>query len=237
MAIYRLVRDDYSSWYLEMIKPEYGKPIDSTTYEHAIEYMDALLRLLHPFMPFITEELWQNLRQRRPGESVMYAAAPKATEYSPALIDAMAVAQEIVTAVRGARAAKGLSPRQALVLNVLGSLDKGIPTEVIAKLANIEGINENAAKDPLAASFMVGTTEFNIPMESTVDAEAELQRLTKDLEYNRGFLQSVERKLSNERFVANAPAAVVEAERRKQADATAKIAALEASIAAIKSQK
>ena len=167
----------------------------------------------------------------------MYAAAPKATEYSPVLIDAMAVAQEIVTAVRGARAAKGLSPRQALVLNVLGSLDKGIPTEVIAKLANIEGINENAAKDPLAASFMVGTTEFNIPMESTVDAEAELQRLTKDLEYNRGFLQSVERKLSNERFVANAPAAVVEAERRKQADATAKIAALEASIAAIKSQK
>lgn len=237
MAIYRLVRDDYSSWYLEMIKPEYGKPIDSTTYEHAIEYMDALLRLLHPFMPFITEELWQNLRQRRPGESVMYASAPKAVEYSPTLIDAMAVAQEIVAAVRGTRAAKGLSPRQALDLNVLGALDKGIPTVVITKLANINGINENAEKDPLAASFMVGTTEFNIPMESTIDAEAELQRLTKDLEYNRGFLQSVERKLSNDRFVANAPAAVVEAERRKQADATAKIATLEASIAAIKSQK
>lgn len=237
MAIYRLVRDDYSSWYLEMIKPEYGKPIDSTTYEHAIEYMDALLRLLHPFMPFITEELWQNLRKRRPGESVMYASAPKAVEYSPTLIDAMAVAQEIVAAVRGTRAAKGLSPRQALDLNVLGALDKGIPTVVITKLANINGINENAEKDPLAASFMVGTTEFNIPMESTIDAEAELQRLTKDLEYNRGFLQSVERKLSNDRFVANAPAAVVEAERRKQADATAKIATLEASIAAIKSQK
>ena len=237
MAIYRLVRDDYSSWYLEMIKPEYGKPIDSTTYGHAIEYMDALLRLLHPFMPFITEELWQNLRQRRPGESVMYASAPKAVEYSPTLIDAMAVAQEIVAAVRGTRAAKGLSPRQALDLNILGSLDKDIPTVVITKLANINGINENAEKDPLAASFMVGTTEFNIPMELTIDAEAELQRLTKDLEYNRGFLQSVERKLSNERFVANAPAAVVEAERRKQADATAKIATLEASIAAIKSQK
>ena len=220
-----------------MIKPEYGKPIDSTTYEHAIEYMDALLRLLHPFMPFITEELWQNLRQRRPGESVMYASAPKAVEYSPTLIDAMAVAQEIVAAVRGTRAAKGLSPRQALDLNVLGALDKGIPTVVITKFANINGINENAEKDPLAASFMVGTTEFNIPMESTIDAEAELQRLTKDLEYNRGFLQSVERKLSNDRFVANAPATVVEAERRKQADATAKIATLEASIAAIKSQK
>ncbi len=237
MAIYRLVRDDYSSWYLEMVKPEYGKPIDTATYRRAAGYMDALLRLLHPFMPFITEELWQNLGERRDGESVMYAATPKAAEYDPALIDAMATAQEIITAVRGVRASKGISPRQAMALNVLGKLPEGTPTEVITKLANVNAINENAAKDPLAATFMVGTTEFNIPMESTVDAEAELQRLSKDLEYNRGFLQSVLHKLANERFVANAPAAVVEAERRKQADATAKIAALEASIAAIKAQK
>lgn len=234
MAIYKLVRDDYSSWYLEMIKPEYGKPIDSDTYNQAVKYMDALLRLLHPFMPFITEELWQNLTERREGESIMYATMPKSKQYSTDLIDGMNIAQEIVTAVRGVRAAKGLSPRQALKLNIHGTLEEYVPQEVIVKLANIDVINVFMPKDPLAASFMIGNIPFFVPMNTGVDLDAELKRLTKDLEYNKGFLQSVERKLSNERFVANAPAAVVDAEKRKRVDAKAKITQLEASIKAIK---
>lgn len=233
MAVYKLVRDEYSSWFLEMVKPEYGKPIDGATYKKVTEYFDAILRMMHPFMPFITEELWQALAERRQGESIMYAPMPAATEYDPQVITGMELAKGIVTGVRGVRAAKNLSPRQELVLNVVdGTLADDVKT-VVFKLANVSAINEDVTDNPAAARFMVDKQILNVPLEGAVDTDAERTRITKDLEYLRGFLASVEKKLSNERFVAHAPAAVVEGERRKQADAKAKIAGLEAALKAL----
>lgn len=232
MSIYRLFWDEFSSWYLEMVKPAYQQPIDRETYESTLGFFDTLLRLLHPFMPFITEELWQHLQPRKDGESIMLAVLPAVGNSDKAIMDAMEHAKEVVVGVRGVRASKNLSPRLELTLNVLGAWDNSLDS-VITKLACLEAINANAQKDPAAASFMVGTTEFNIPLASTIDVEAELARLNKDLDYYEGFLNSVKKKLSNERFVNNAPAAVVDAERKKQQDAETKIASLKASIDAL----
>ncbi|MCH5220265.1 MAG: valine--tRNA ligase [Muribaculaceae bacterium] len=235
MAVYKLIRDDFSSWYLEMVKPAYGSPIDAKTLAITKRFFDEVLRLLHPFMPFITEELWQALEPRREGESIMYALLSDGISCTAneSVIKPMEVAMEIITGVRGVRAAKNIPPRQQLTLNVVDScLDNSI-TPVIIKLAGLEKICDNMPKDASAASFMVGTVQFNIPLAETIDVEAELARLNKELEYQKGFLASVTKKLSNERFVGNAPTNVVEAERKKQSDATAKIAALEASIAAL----
>ena len=234
MAVYRLVRDEYSSWFLEAVKPAYGQPIDKATYDATLGFFDELLRMLHPFMPFITEELWQHIGHRREGESIMYAMMPEVTGVDNALLADFEAAKEIITGVRGVRAAKNLSPKEALTLNVVDGDVPDSVAAVIVKLANLEGINAGAAKDPAAAQFMVGTTEFNVPLAGSIDIEAELGKLTKDLDYYEGFLASVEKKLSNERFVNNAPAAVVDAERRKQADAQAKIASIEASIQALR---
>jgi len=234
MAVYRLVRDDFSSWYLEMVKPAYGSPIDARTLEVTKEFFDKVLRLLHPFMPFITEELWQALEPRHDGESIMYAAMPTAEGADSDVLADMERAVEIVTGVRGVRAAKNISPRDALSLNVVGTSLPTTLADVVRKLAGINTITENAEKDAAAASFMVGTVEFNIPLADNIDVEAEIAKLTKDLDYQRGFLASVNKKLSNERFVNGAPEAVVNAERKKQSDATAKIAALEATLAALK---
>ena len=235
MAVYKLFWDEFSSWYLEMVKPAYGEPIDHATMKATMEFFDSLLRLLHPFMPFITEELWQHLADRREGESIMYAEMPRASVTdSSALLQAMERAKEIITAVRGVRASKNLSPREALGLAVVGEGEEAVPMlSVVTKLANLSGVTFNAAKDPAAASFIIGTTEFNVPLEGAVDTEAELAKLQKELEYQQGFLASVEKKLSNERFTSKAPQAVVDAERRKQADAQSKIASLQASIAAL----
>ncbi len=234
MAVYKLVRDDFSSWYLEMVKPAYGNPIDAVTLKVTKDFFDMVLRLLHPFMPFITEELWQNLDERRRGESIMYAEMPGSGNIDTAILNDMDRAMEIITAVRGVRASKNIPAKDVLTLNVVGTGLGSALGETIKKLANIETINENVEKDPAAASFMIGTTEFNIPLTSNIDVEAEIEKLTKDLEYQRGFLKSVEKKLSNERFVNGAPEAVVAAERKKQSDATAKIATLEATLAALK---
>ncbi len=234
MAVYRLVRDDFSSWYLEMVKPTYGTKIDKTTLDAVISRLDAVLRLLHPFMPFITEELWQHLSERRPGESIMYAPTPKAIVTDDNIISQMAVAQEIITGIRAARAAKNISPRHELALNVVATTLPTSERDIIIKLGVISDINENCGEDPTAASFMVGTTKYNIPLADTIDTAAEIEKLQKDLEYNIGFRTSVERKLSNERFVANAPQAVVDGERKKLADANARIASIEASLAALK---
>lgn len=232
MSIYRLFWDEFSSWYLEMVKPAYQQPIDRETYESTLGFFDTLLRLLHPFMPFITEELWQHLQPRKDGESIMLAVLPAVGNSDKAIMDAMEHAKEVVVGVRGVRASKNLSPRLELTLNVLGAWDNSLDS-VITKLACLEAINAEAQKDPAAASFMVGTTEFNIPLASTIDVEAELARLNKDFDYYEGFLNSVKKKLSNERFVNNAPAAVVDAERKKQQDAETKIASLKASIDAL----
>ncbi|MBQ9074177.1 MAG: class I tRNA ligase family protein, partial [Muribaculaceae bacterium] len=233
MAVYRLFWDEFSSWYLEMIKPAYGQPIDKKTYEATLGYFDALLRLLHPFMPFITEELWQHLAERKEGESIMYALIPQPTEIDAEVLASMERAKEVVIGVRGVRAAKNIAPKEALELNVLGEFDAS-EYAVVAKLANLSAINTLAEKDASAASFMVGTTEFNVPLANNIDVEAELAKLSKDLDYYKGFKESVLKKLSNERFVNNAPAAVVEGERRKLADAETKIKNLEESIAALK---
>ena len=232
MSIYRLFWDEFSSWYLEMVKPAYQQPIDRETYESTLGFFDTLLRMLHPFMPFITEELWQHLQPRKDGESIMLAVLPAVGNSDKAIMDAMEHAKEVVVGVRGVRASKNLSPRLELTLNVLGAWDNSLDS-VITKLACLEAINANAQKDPAAASFMVSTTEFNIPLASTIDVEAELARLNKDLDYYEGFLNSVKKKLSNERFVNNAPTAVVDAERKKQQDAETKIASLKASIDAL----
>jgi valyl-tRNA synthetase len=232
-AVYRLFWDEFSSWYLEMVKPAYGQPIDKATYEATLRFMDSLLRLLHPFMPFITEELWQHLSERGDGESIMYASIPQVGEIDNDVLTAMETAKEIITGVRGVRAAKNLSPKDALTLNVIASTINA-PAEVIAKLANLDAINLNADKDASAASFMVGTTEFNIPLADKIDVAAEIERLEKERTYLQGFLASVMKKLSNERFVNNAPAAVVEAENKKKADAESKLANINQTLEALK---
>ncbi len=232
MTAYRLFRDEFSSWYLEMVKPDYQKPIDRAGYEATIRFFDSLLRLLHPFMPFITEELWQHLGDRREGESIMYASMPVAGTPDAKILAEMEVVKEVINGVRCVRAQRNIPSRDALQLNIVGGT---IPMEAVAmKLGNLSGVATVTDKDPAAASFMVGTTEFNIPLLNNMDVEAELAKLTKELDYLRGFRASVEKKLSNERFVNNAPAAVVEAERKKLSDATTKIAAIEQTIAALK---
>ncbi|MCM1254713.1 MAG: valine--tRNA ligase [Duncaniella sp.] len=231
MTTYRLFWDEFSSWYLEMVKPEYQKPIDGATFRATIGYFDSLLRLLHPFMPFITEELWQHIGNRREGESIMYASMPEVHSVDAKVIADMEIAKEIVNGVRGVRAQRNIPSREQLSLNVIGAT---VPmTPIVVKLANLTGITPVEQKDPTAAVFMVGTTEYNVPLLDSIDVEAELAKINKELDYLQGFKKSVEKKLSNERFVANAPAAVVEGERKKLTDATTKIATLEATLRAL----
>lgn len=220
--IYRLFWDDFSAWYLEIVKPVYGSPIDRLTMEATIGYFDSLLRLLHPFMPFITEELWQHISQRRPGESIMYASTPEAGPVDENILALVQHAQEVVNGVRNVRAVKNIPNKEPLTVNILGSWDSA-QDSIICKLANVKAVNHNAEKDASAATFIVGITEVNIPLTDSIDKEAELQKLRKDLAYYEGFKASVLKKLSNERFVNNAPAPVVEAERKKLSDAEAKI--------------
>ncbi len=234
MAVYKLFWDEFSSWYLEMVKPAYGSPIDAQTYNATLGYFDSLLRLLHPFMPFITEELWQHLAERRDGESIMYATLPETGSADSDVLSLMEHAKNVVNGVRGVRAKKQIAPKQPLELRVVNAILTADETEVIKKLANISSIASVAEKDAAAAPFRVDSMEFEVPMSAeSVDVEAELAKLTKDLAYEQGFLASVEKKLANERFVSGAPAAVVDAERRKQSSCQARIAALEASIKAL----
>ena len=234
MAVYKLFWDEFSSWYLEMVKPAYGCPMDKTTYEATLNYFDALLRLLHPFMPFITEELWQHISERKEGESIMYAPTPKSGEFAADIIASMNEAKEIIAGVRTIRLQKNIANKEKLNLQVLGSF-KNANSAVIMKMANLEDIAEVSEKDSTAASFLVGTTEFCVPLGNNINVEEELKKQEADLKYMQGFLKSIMGKLSNERFVNNAPAAVVEGERKKKADAESKIKTLEESIARLKS--
>ncbi|MDE6269209.1 MAG: valine--tRNA ligase [Muribaculaceae bacterium] len=234
MAIYRLFWDEFSSWYLEMVKPAYGQPIDKATFEATMHYFDSLLRLLHPFMPFITEELWQHLAERREGESIMYAATPRAEKADAEVITDMDLAKEVVVGVRGVRASRNIPSRDTLDLIVVGQANPVKLSAVVEKLANVTPIRTADSKDAAASSFMVGTVEFNVPLGDAIDVEAEIAKMQKDLDYYQGFLASVMKKLGNERFVNNAPAQVVEAEMRKKADAESKIKSLTAGIAALK---
>ena len=234
MAVYKLFWDEFSSWYLEMIKPAYQKPIDRATFDATLRFFDSLLRMLHPFMPFITEELWQHLTERKPGESIMVARMPIAGEPDKALIDTMAAVKEIIAGVRTVRLQKNIPNKEQLELHLVGDAEAPLQP-VIMKLANLSAISKVAEKDATAASFLVGTTEYCVPLGNNINVEEELKKLEAELKYMQGFLKSINGKLSNEKFVANAPAAVVEGERKKKADAESKIKTLEDGIAHLKS--
>ena len=233
MVLYRLFWEEFSAWYLESVKPAFGQPMDRATMQATLEFFDMLLRLLHPFMPFITEELWQHLAEREEGESIMYARIPEAEQADAAILKAMADVKEIVGGVRNVRKQKNLPNKEQLTLQAVGGLNNPLEA-IIIKLAGLEKVEAVAEKDPTAAAFMVGTAEFAVPVAGSIDVEEEIKKLEADLEYTRGFLASVDKKLSNERFVANAPEAVVANERKKKADAESKIATMEQALQALK---
>ena len=233
MAVYRLFWEEFSAWYLEVVKPAYEHPIDRATLDATWHYFDTLLRLLHPFMPFITEELWQHIGEHTEGDSIMTARIPEAGPVNEAVLAAMAQAKEIVGGVRNVRKSKNLPPREALTLQVVGRLDNPFKP-IICKLGGLETIAEVDAKEATAASFLVGTLELAVPLAGNINVAEELAKLEADLAYARGFLATVEKKLANERFVANAPEAVVAGERKKQADALSRIETLTAAIYALK---
>ena len=236
MVVYKLFWDEFSSWYLEMIKPGYQQPIDKTTYQATLGFFDALLRLLHPFMPFITEELWQALEPRKKGESIMVALMPKATQVDASYIESFGKVKEIVSGVRTIRLQKNIPNKEVLTLEVLGSHD-GAFNAVIAKMCNLSEITKVSEKTAGAASFLVGTTEYAVPLGSMINVEEEEAKLREELKYQQGFLASVVKKLSNENFVGKAPAKVIEMERKKQSDAESKIKTIEESIAALTKMK
>lgn len=234
MAVYKLFWDEFSSWYLEMVKPAYGQPIDKVTYEKTLSFFDTLLKLLHPFMPFITEELWQHIYDRKEGESIMIQTLNVTSTYDEGIIQLFEVVKEVIGGIRTIRLQKNIAQKEALSLEVVGESPIATFNAVITKLCNLSAITTVAAKAEGAASFMVGTTEYAVPLGNLIDAEEELKKLEADLKYQEGFLQSVMKKLSNEKFVSKAPANVIEMERKKQADAETKIAALKESIAALR---
>ena len=242
MAVYKLFWDEFSSWYLEMVKPAYingePQPIDKATYDKTLEFFEIQLKMLHPFMPFITEELWQHLYDRKDGESIMKVslkldAPTKADEELAAQIENV---KQIVSGVRMVRNQKNIAPKEQLDLQVVGKNDYAEFDAVTIKMANLKSINVVTEKDATASAFLVGTDEFAVPVGDMIDVEAEIAKMEAQLQHLEGFLAGVKKKLSNERFVANAPEAVVALERKKQSDSEEKIAALKESIAALKNK-
>ena len=240
MTVYRLFWDEFSSWYLEMVKPAYkdgkAQPVAQATYDATLRFFDALLRMLHPFMPFITEELWQHLADRKEGESIMVECqtVEKPTEADARLCEEFEAVKQVVAGVRSVRNQENIAPRQQLVLQAVGTNEVAAYDAVILKMANLEKIEVVEAKAADASGFMVGKSEWAVPVGSLIDVEAELEKAKKELAHLEGFLTGVTKKLSNENFVAHAPAAVVEKERKKQADAMEKIAMVKAMIKALK---
>jgi len=258
MTVYKLFWDEFSSWYLEMVKPAYvdGKPqpVDSATYEATLQFFEVLLKMLHPFMPFITEELWQALYDRKPGESIMRSELhlPAATDADRKLCADFETVKEVVTDIRAVRSQKNIAPREALMLEIVKPLSNSLSSDkddsfsltallstegagrgALIKMANLSAINVVTEKSSGSASFLVGTTEFAVPLGNLIDLDAERKKLEAELQHIEGFLASVEKKLSNERFVQNAPAAVVDMERKKQADAQQKIASIRETLASL----
>jgi len=240
MAVYKLFWDEFSSWYLEMVKPAYingeAQPIDRVTYDKTLEFFEIQLKMLHPFMPFITEELWQHLYDRKDGESIMRDSLklPAPTEADNQLAAQIENVKQIVSGVRMVRSSKNIAPKEQLELQVVGQNAYEAFNTVIAKMANLSAINVVTDKDATAAAFMVGTDEFAVPLGNMIDVEAEIAKVEAQLKHLEGFLACIQKKLSNERFVQNAPEAVVALERKKQSDSEEKIAALKESIAALR---
>ena len=242
MAVYKLFWDEFSSWYLEMVKPAYvngqQQPIDRQTYDQTLHYFDVLLKMLHPFMPFITEELWQALCERQAGESIMRESlrldAPTKAEQQ--LVDSFEQVKQIVSGVRMVRSQKNIAPKEALELQAVNTFNYAHFAAAVQKMANVSAINVVTEKDATASTFMVGTDEFAVPLGDMIDVNAEIEKQEAQLKHLEGFLAGVMKKLSNERFVANAPEQVVALERKKQSDSEEKIAALKESLAALKAQ-
>ena len=240
MVVYKLFWDEFSGWYLEMVKPAYvdgqQQPINVKTYEATLDFFDKLLKMLHPFMPFITEELWQALYERKAGESIMRQelklSAP--TEDENILLGNVETIKQVVSGVRAVRAQKNIANKEKLTLQVVNSQLLGQYDDAVVKMANLDKIVSVCEKDSTASAFMVGMTEYAVPLGSLIDVDAEIAKMEAQLNHLEGFLQGVLKKLSNERFVQNAPEAVVAMERKKQSDAEEKIAALKESIAALK---
>ncbi|HPN23227.1 MAG TPA: valine--tRNA ligase, partial [Tenuifilaceae bacterium] len=235
MNLYKLFWDEFSSWYLEIIKPAYGQPIDGKTYKATLEIFEKILSLLHPYMPFITEELWQHLRERNDGESIMVSLMPKSNGYDAKILEQFEKVKEIIAGVRTIRQEKNIAIKQQLSTSIrANSKFNGGNEAIIVKLAGLENLSYVDAKIDGAASFMVGNIEVYIPLEGLIDAAEEKAKLIEELNYTKGFLDSVMKKLSNERFVNSAPANVVDLERKKQADALDKIKTLEERISSLR---
>ena len=236
MEVYKLFWDEFSSWYLELIKPAYQQPMDRKTYEATLAFFDKLLRLLHPFMPFITEELWQAMEERNEGESILIAPMPTPTHTGnsseTAIITDFNDLKEIIANIRTVRAQKNIPNKETLVLQIIGTCNPDY-NPVLVKMANLSEIEQTKEKSAGAISFLVKTTEFAVPVGNNIDREEELAKLREELKYQQGFLDSVLKKLNNESFVSKAPEKVIETERKKQADAESKIKSLQESIAAL----
>ena len=237
MAVYKLFWDEFSSWYLEMVKPAFGQPIAREVYDATIRFFDVLLHQLHPFMPFITEELWQHLAERKEGESLMVSPMQQPAAYDERLVAEFESVKEVISSLRSIRLQKNIAQKEALELQVVGTNPVAAYDAVIEKMCNLSAIRQVEAKAEGAASFMVGTTEYAVPLGNLIDVEAEIARMEAELKHKEGFLAGVMKKLSNEKFVNNAPAAVIELERKKQADAETIIRSLKESIAALKGQQ
>lgn len=233
MTTYKLIWDDFCSSYLEIIKPPYGEAIDATTYKSAIDIFEKLMQMLHPFMPFVTEEIWHLLKERGENESIMVSMMPSASTYNKQILDQFEVASNVIAAIRTMRLEKNIPQKQVLQLFVKKNNNEAKDEtfdSVVCKLNNIETIQYIDEKIDGALSFIIGSTEFFVPIPSSIDVDAEIAKLTKELEYTKGFLVSVEKKLNNEKFVASAPEKVVAMERKKQEDALKKIAVIESQI-------
>jgi len=230
MAVYKLFWDEFSSWYLELIKPVYGQPIDKKTYEQTISFFDILIKVLHPIMPFITEEIWHLIDGRNEGESIMAESLPVAGEINKEILDAFERIKEVISGVRNVRNENGIAQKEALTLKVKGKYDNEFDS-CIVKMANLSSISETKLKIDGAVSFLVKSAEFYIELGDLVDVEEELKKLKEELDYYKGFLSSVMKKLGNEGFVKNAPEKVIAMENQKRTDAETKIKALEERIA------
>ena len=233
MGIYKLTWDDFCSWYLEMVKAPQGQGIDPVTYAATIKFFENLMLLLHPFMPFITEEIWHAIAERKEGDDIIIAQQPKLQGYDADILKQFEFTQEVINNVRKVRSDKNIAFRDAIQLVVKGTANKDFDC-VIAKLCNVSEVSYVAEAPAGAFGFIVGSTEFFVPLTGSVDVEAEIKKLEEELKYAQGFLKSVEAKLSNERFVSGAPAAVVDKERKKKADAEAKIAVIEQQLAGLR---
>ncbi len=235
MTAYKFFWDDFCAWYLEIIKPAYQTKIDGATYKATVEFFDALLKILHPYMPFITEELWQNLEERAAGDTIMLKDMPAGGEYSEELLATFDVAAQAIMNIRNIRQSKGISPKESLELYVKAPYANSMKS-IIVKLANVTKVEvvEEFDSNVNGTDFMVSTTNFFVPLNDHINVEEEVAKMEADIAYLEKFLKGVNAKLANEKFVANAPEKVLEIEKKKQLDATTKIAALQERIASLK---